>query len=612
MANHLGAETSPYLLQHAENPVDWRPWNDEALALARRENKPILLSIGYSACHWCHVMAHESFEDPAAAAVMNELFVNIKVDREERPDLDQIYQTAHQILTGRAGGWPLTMFLAPDGMPFFGGTYFPNAPRHGLPAFPDLCRRVAEIWQRRPDDVATQNRSLREILAGTVPHEVATTKVSPDGTPIRTARDSLLRNFDSRFGGFGGAPKFPQTSDLALLLRFGARGDERAREAVLATLTRMAEGGIYDQLGGGFFRYSVDERWAIPHFEKMLYDNGQLIGLYADAWALTHDPLYARVVADTIDWALREMRLPDGGFASSLDADSEHEEGRFYVWDSDRVRELLAEDEWLAVRDHWGLDGPPNFENAHWHLHVAAPAAPADLPQVARARAALLAQRVTRVRPARDDKVLTAWNALMIDGLARAARIFDRADWLDAARRTMAYLRTALWRDGRLLATARDGRAHLDAYLDDHAFLLLAQLQLMQADSRPGDLDFALEIGNAMLDRFEDKDAGGFHFTAHDHEQLILRPKPVHDNATPGGNGAAALGLARLGRLTGWQRYREAADRTVRLFAPGPEHGTGGLATLLAALDETLSPPDANAIACTDAGCTVPAGAVRA
>jgi uncharacterized protein YyaL (SSP411 family) len=605
MPNRLAGETSPYLLQHAHNPVDWQPWDEQALALARQSGKPILLSIGYSACHWCHVMAHESFEDQDTAAVMNELFVNIKVDREERPDLDQIYQSAHQMLTGRPGGWPLTMFLTPDGTPFFGGTYFPDQPRHGLPAFADLCRNIADVHRRRPADIADQNRSLREMLAATLPQRAA--KVSHGDTPLRTGRDFLLRNYDSRFGGFGGAPKFPHASDLAFLLRRAQGGDGRAREAVTTTLTRMAEGGIYDQLGGGFCRYSVDERWEIPHFEKMLYDNGPLLCLYADAWALSPEPLFARVVEETAAWAMREMKLADGAFASSLDADSEGEEGRYYVWARDEIRSLLTDQEWRVARDHWGLDGPPNFENSHWHLRVAKPVAPENEKTFAGLRAKLLARRETRVRPGCDDKVLTAWNALMIEGLARAGSRFGRPDWLDAARRALGFIRHNMWQAGHLQATARAGRVHLTGYLDDYAFLLQAVLELMRAAPQPGDLPFATELADALLERFEDKAEGGFHFTADDHETLIHRPKPGLDNSLPGGNAIAARALLRLGELKGDERYREAAVRVLDLFVPQLARAGGGGASLLMALEDLLAgAAPVNAPACTAVGCTVP------
>ena len=588
LQNRLAGETSPYLQQHKDNPVAWQPWDAMALEAARREDRPILLSIGYSACHWCHVMAHESFEDAQTAALMNRLFVNIKVDREERPDLDHIYQTAHQLLTARAGGWPLTMFLTPDGAPFFGGTYFPPVPRYGLPGFVDLCVRIEGVFRERRGDIEKQNLSLREALAGTLPRSSAAAPL--DAAAPATVRAALLQNLDHEFGGFGGAPKFPHPTDLAFLLRCAEReGDTSAREAVVLTLTRMAEGGIYDQLGGGFCRYSVDERWEIPHFEKMLYDNGPLLALYAEGWRLTGAPLFERTAAATAAWVMREMQSPEGGYYSSLDADAEGEEGLYYVWDRDAVRTALSDDEWRAVERHWGLDGAPNFENRFWHLRVAAPADSAAEALIASARAKLLRTREQRVRPGRDEKMLAAWNALMVAGMARAARVFDRPEWLASARRALDFLRAKLWRDGRLLATCKDGRAHLDAYLDDYAFLLAALLEFMQAEFVGKDLAWAVEIAEALLARFEDADGGGFHFTAHDHERLIHRPKPAFDNATPAGNGIAATALQRLGYLLGEPRYVDAARRTLDLF--GPQLGQPGCASLLEALGEALAPP---------------------
>ncbi len=588
--NRLSGETSPYLLQHAANPVAWQPWDEAALAEARRDDRPILLSIGYSACHWCHVMAHESFEDPATAEVMNRLFVNIKVDREERPDLDHIYQSAHQMLTGRPGGWPLTLFLTPDGTPFFAGTYFPDHPRYGLPGFADLCGRVAGLYGERRGDIDRQNESLREALAATLP--AAGAAAPPDAAPIAAARALLLGSFDREDGGFGGAPKFPHPTDLAFLLRRAMRdGDAQAREAACFTLARMAAGGIHDQLGGGFCRYSVDERWEIPHFEKMLYDNGPLLALYAEAWRIADDDLFARTAAATAAWIMREMQAPTGGYSSSLDADSEGEEGRYYVWDRDEVRGLLGEDEWRAVASHWGLDGPPNFEGRHWHLRIATPLAAGMEGLAARAREKLWRAREARVRPGRDEKMLTSWNALTIGGMAKAARLMGRPDWLASARRALAFLRTRLWRDGRLLATCKDGRAHLDAYLDDYAFLLAALLETLQAEFVPADLAWATELAEALLERFDDKAAGGFFFTAHDHERLIHRPKPGFDNATPAGNGVAATALQRLGHLLGEPRYLEAARRTLALFRPQYARQPGGCASLLEALEEELEPP---------------------
>ncbi len=596
MPNRLAGETSPYLQQHADNPVDWHPWNAAALALARHEDRPILLSIGYSACHWCHVMAHESFEDPSVAALMNRLFVNIKVDREERPDLDQIYQIAQQMLTGRSGGWPLTLFLTPDGTPFYGGTYFPKEPRYGLPGFADLCERIAGAWQeRREEAILPQNAALRDALARLKP-AAAEADVVLEARPIAAARRLLEGSFDPRYGGFGGAPKFPNPADLALLLRtHAATGDEAPRDMALTTLRRMAEGGIYDQIGGGFCRYSVDERWEIPHFEKMLYDNGPLLGLYADAWALTREPLFARVAEETAAWVRREMQAPDGGFYSSLDADSEGAEGKFYVWSREAVGELLSDAEWALAAPHWGLDGPPNFENRSWHLRVAAtpPTDAAGRALLASARDKLFAARERRVRPGRDEKILTSWNALMIAGLVHAGRVFGRRPWIDAGRRALDFIRAALWQGTprRLLATCRDGRAHLGAYLDDHAFLLAAILELLQADFRSDELALARDVAEALLSRFEDSEGGGFFFTAHDHETLIARLKTGADAAIPSGNGVAAFALNRLGLLLGEAHYIDVARRTLALFWPQLQRQAGGLASLTIALGEALQPP---------------------
>jgi len=600
VTNRLAGETSPYLLQHASNPVEWYPWGDEALERARREDKPILLSIGYSACHWCHVMAHESFEDEAVAGVMNKLFVNIKVDREERPDLDQIYQTAHALLTRRSGGWPLTMFLTPDQAPFFGGTYFPKESRYGLAGFADLLPRIAAAYHEQRDAIAEQNDRIKAALALVNPDPEDTRAALPVEAP-KLAFAALARSFDAVDGGFGGAPKFPHPFELEFCLRrYAARADKSALEIATATLTHMAEGGIYDQLGGGFCRYSVDAQWTIPHFEKMLYDNAALLAVYADAWRATSDALFARVARGIVAWTLREMRAPEGAFYSSLDADSEHEEGKFYVWTPDAAQALLTADEWAVARRHWGFDRPPNFERAAWHLRVSAPLADTASElgitlsdaeaRIEEARAKLFATREKRIRPGRDDKVLTAWNALMIGALARAARVFDEPEWLAAAQRAADFVRATLWREGRLLATYKDGRAHLNAYLDDHAFLLAASLELMQTSFRRQDLDWAIEIADALLQRFEDSAGGGFFFTSHDHEALIHRPKPAHDNATPSGNGIAARALITLGHWLGEPRYLDAAERTLRAFAAELGERPSGVSSLLIALEEWANP----------------------
>ncbi len=600
MSNRLALETSPYLLQHADNPVDWQAWGPAALAQAEREDKPILLSVGYSTCHWCHVMAHESFEDAEVAALMNRHFVCIKVDREERPDLDQIYQTALQMLSRRGGGWPLTMFLAPDGTPFFGGTYFPKQARHNLPAFPQLLTSVAHAWQTQRADIVEQNASLRAALAQTEVQAV------PDGgldaAPIRAAVAGILQGFDPVYGGFSRAPKFPRPAELEFLFW---SGDPAARRDVLFTLEKMAQGGLMDQLGGGFFRYSVDERWSIPHFEKMLYDNGPLLGLYADAWAQTGNAVFAEAAEMLVGWLQREMTSPEGLFYAALDADSESEEGKFYVWTPEQVQAVLTPAEFAVASACWGLETAPNFEDHAWHLEMvlALPdvASRAGLPaaevaaMLASARGKLFAARAQRIRPGRDDKALTSWNALMIKGLARAGRRFDRADWIAQAQAAADALRRLVWRDGRLAASYQQGQARHNGYLDDYAFLLDALLELLQAEWRGSDMVWARQLADALLQNFEDAgsvpSAGGFFFTSHDHEQLIHRTKPGHDNATPSGNGVAAYALLRLGRLLDEPRYQAAAERTVQAFQAAWQEQLTPYPSLLQALAGILSPP---------------------
>ena len=612
MNNRLAGETSPYLLQHAGNPVDWHPWGEEALALARREGKPILLSVGYSACHWCHVMAHESFEDPAVAAAMNADFVNIKVDREERPDLDQIYQMAHALMTRRSGGWPLTMFLTPEGAPFFGGTYFPREGRYGLPGFLDLLPRVAAAYRQQGEAITEQAVRLKDALARLEPGPTDEGALPAAATALALA--GLKRSFDPDYGGFGSAPKFPHPTDLVLCLRAALRErDDEAMTIVRVTLSRMADGGIHDQLGGGFCRYSVDAEWTIPHFEKMLYDNGPLLGLYADFARVTGEPRYAAVARGIVAWITREMRAADGAFLSSLDADSDGEEGKFYVWSRDEVRALLRAEDFAVAASHWGLEGPPNFEGHAWNLRVTIPldevAATLALPiadataRLERAKAILFAARSKRVRPGLDDKILTAWNALAIAGLARAARALDEPSWAGLAVAAMDALRATAWREGRLLATRKDARAHLNAYLDDHAYLLDALLELMQVRFRREDFSWAREIADLLLAQFEDRENGGFFFTSHDHEQLYHRMKPGPDNATPSGNGVAASALIALGHLAAEPRYIEAGERAVRAFAGVLRESPRGFSTLLAALEDTVSPPSSVLLAGDAAAC---------
>jgi len=596
MTNRLSKETSPYLLQHANNPVDWYPWGDEAFALAHETGKPVLLSIGYSACHWCHVMAHESFEDNATAALMNELFVNIKVDREERPDVDKIYQTAHQLLTQRGGGWPLTMFLsAADQRPFFGGTYFPNEARYGMPAFSDLLRKVATYYDDNGDGIREQGARLCDVLSQLDPQAAASDQ-QLDAAPLRKLRQQLVESFDSEYGGFGGAPKFPHATTIEWLLRTwrgtagNAEPDIEALFMATLTLTRMADGGIYDHIGGGFCRYSVDRYWQIPHFEKMLYDNGPLLAIYAQASLATGETMFASTATETAEWMLTDMRSPEGTFYSSRDADSEGEEGKFYVWTPAEVAALLDADTYALFAKKYGLDKNANFEGK-WHLAVREDV---EIPQAEldQARKVLLLERDKRIAPGRDDKQLTSWNALAIRGLAISGRALQRAEFVDAAAAAAANVRNKLMRDGRLLASYKDGDARFAAYLDDHAFMLDALLELLQARWDTEQLEFAIALADLLLEHFEDEDNGGFFFTADDHEILMHRPKPLADEAMPSGNGIAALALQRLGHLLGEQRYIDAAQRTLRAAWKAMDEYPHGHVTLLAALEEYLTPPE--------------------
>jgi len=606
-ANHLIHETSPYLRQHAHNPVHWQPWGEAALEQARREGKPILLSIGYSACHWCHVMAHESFEDEATAQLMNALFINIKVDREERPDLDKIYQTAFQLLHRRSGGWPLTLFLTHDDqLPFVGGTYFPKTPRYGMPAFTEILQRVSDHYRQHQPDIRRQNQALLEALsAETTAPAAGQTELT--AALLQQVRDELLHSFDPAQGGFGGAPKFPHPTGLERLLRCGIGGiqrgvpDREATQAALFTLRKMARGGLYDQLGGGFCRYSVDAEWQIPHFEKMLYDNGPLLALYAQAWQATGDPQFRAIAAETGDWVMREMQAPTGGYYATWDADSEGEEGRFYLWTPDQVQALLDADEYAAFSVRYGLDQPPNFENHAWHLRVVvelselAQRLNADPEQLAAcldsARRKLFAARSQRIWPGRDEKILTAWNGLMIRGMALAGRHLGRTDFVTSAERALDFIRAQLWRDDRLLATYKDGQSRFNGALDDYALLIDGLLELLQCRWRDGDLDFARTLADALLDRFADRAGGGFYFTASDHERLIQRPKPAHDDALPSGNGVAAQVLLKLGHLLGRMDYLEAAERTLRWAGPTVGQIPTACNAVLTALEEWLEPP---------------------
>jgi uncharacterized protein len=580
--NRLAAETSPYLRQHADNPVDWYAWGDEAFAAARERDAPVLLSVGYSSCHWCHVMAHESFEDPGIAALMNERFVNVKVDREERPDVDEIYMEAVQALTGQ-GGWPMTVFLTPDGRPFFGGTYFPSTRRGGMISFPELCERIDELWHTRRGDLDEQARQLTAALGRTA-------LLAPgDGLPgpevLDRAVEVMGQLHDPAGGGFGRAPKFPQAMGIDLLVRRLARqpgdadgagdADDRVLAMVETSLDAMASGGIYDHLGGGFARYSTDARWLVPHFEKMLYDQALLTRAYLHAWQVTGHDRYRQVVDETVGYVLRDLRHPDGGFFSAEDADSEGEEGKFYVWTPAQVRDALDGDSGdpdLAseVEAYYGVTPGGNFEGNTIlnRLH-----ARGDLdrpPRIEEARARMLAARSERVRPGLDDKVLTEWNALMLSALAEAAAATGRADWLDAAVANGEFLVRSLRRqDGRWLRSWQaDGGARHLAFAADHGALVDAFVRLAEATGQARWIASAREAADALIDLFWDDEHGGVFTTGSDAERLVTRNKDLMDNATPGANSLAAVGLLRLAALTGEERYRQRAEDVLRLVAP--------------------------------------------
>jgi uncharacterized protein YyaL (SSP411 family) len=578
MSNRLAGETSPYLLQHKDNPVDWFPWGVEALSRAREEDRPILLSIGYSACHWCHVMAHESFEDPETARLMNDLFVCVKLDREERPDLDSIYMEACQAMTG-SGGWPLNVFLTPEQVPFYAGTYFPPEPRMGMPSWSQVLEAVAQAWQEKSDEIRTGGSRIAERLRGAALLRPSAEPMSP--AALDTAVQGLRSQYDAAHGGFGNAPKFPPASALEFLLR---RGET---EMTAHTLRAMASGGMYDQIGGGFARYSVDPYWLVPHFEKMLYDNALLARAYLHGWQVLGDELFRTVCAETLDWALREMRAPEGGFLSALDADSEGVEGKFYVWTVDELREALAGEPDVEEAIAWfGATDRGNFEGRN--IPVRGPGTPERLGEW---RRRLYEARSRRVWPGLDDKRLTSWNALMISALAEAGAVLERPDFLDAARRCAEFLlESSRDPDGRLLRTWKDGEARLNAYLEDHAYLLEALITLYESTFEPRWFGEARALADTMVERFADWDSGGFFETSADHEQLLARRKDLEDHPIPSGNASAAYGLLRLAALTGEHDYEEQAVSVLRLLHElAPDHPQA-FGHLLQAMDFHLSP----------------------
>ncbi len=587
MPNRLADETSPYLLQHAENPVDWYPWGPEALERARTEDMPIILSIGYAACHWCHVMAHESFENEAIAAVMNERFVCIKVDREERPDLDAVYMQAIQALIGR-GGWPLTAFLLPDGRPFYGGTYFPPSDTYGMPGFQRVLYSVHDAFLNRRDDVLRNAGLLTDALKDAA---VATSRQGElDPRTLDMAFADMRASFDTANGGFGDAPKFPQPMALDFLLRhFSRSGETESLAMVTRSLDAMAAGGIHDQIGGGFHRYSTDTVWLAPHFEKMLYDNALLASVYVRAHQATAEPAYARVAQATLDYLLREMRDPAGGFYSSQDADSEGVEGKFYVWTAAETTAVLGDDA-AAFNERYDVTDEGNWEG-HSILRVAHPEAP-DQPDLSAAKARLLAERSLRIAPATDDKVLTAWNALVIRALAEASVALDRPDYLDAAQAAAAFLLEAMrLGEGRLLRVWRRGRAHQPGYLEDYAGLINALFAVHEASLHHRWLHAARELTDEMLALFWDEDAGLMYDVGSDQEKLIVSVRDSFDNAVPSGGSSAAEALVRLGRLTGEARYQATAERLLTSVAPLLSRQPLGFGNWLGVLDLFLAPP---------------------
>ncbi|MFN0119008.1 MAG: thioredoxin domain-containing protein [Blastocatellia bacterium] len=602
--NRLIHETSPYLQQHAHNPVDWYPWGEEALARARAENKPILLSIGYSACHWCHVMERESFENEAIAKLMNDHFINIKVDREERPDLDTIYMNAVQMLTGH-GGWPMTMFLRPDTVPFYGGTYYPPVDYHNMPGFPRILISIAEAWRDRRDDI---NESAAAILGelGKL-SQAAAGEAQLDEDLRDYATHHILRRLDHHHGGFGDRPKFPPSLTLSFLLRQYNHSRQPAElHAVELTLQKMALGGMYDQLGGGFHRYSVDEKWLVPHFEKMLYDNALLARLYLEAFQLTGNPFYQRITTETLDYVAREMTDAAGGFYSAQDADSEGIEGKFFVWSPAETESLLGAGDAALFNRYFDVTDGGNFEHGHSILHLdddletiarLMRVTPEQLSQVIeRGKQILFDVREQRIKPQRDEKILTAWNGLMLRAFAEAARTLKRDDYLAIAIRNAEFVLTQMRRDARLLRTSRNGESKLNAYLEDYAFYADGLLALYEATFDVRWFREARALADTMIAQFYDQHAGGFYFTSHDHETLISRTKDFMDNATPSGNSVAVGVLLKLALLTGDMHYREIAAQTLLLLQDSIRRYPAAFGQLLCALDFHLGAPHEIAI----------------
>ena len=595
--NRLIHETSPYLRQHAHNPVDWYPWGQEALDKAKREDKPILLSIGYSACHWCHVMERESFENEAIAEVMNAHFVNIKVDREERPDLDTLYMNYVQMTTG-SGGWPMTVFLTPDQIPFYGGTYFPPEDRFGRPGFGRLCLTLAEAYREKKEEIEARGPDIVQSLAAMNTLPPGAGKVT--AASLDLAFDQLAPRFDTTHGGFTGAPKFPGSMSLAFLLRhFSRAGRQEGRDFVALSLQKMARGGMYDQLGGGFHRYSVDERWLVPHFEKMLYDNALLSRLYLEAYQLDPQPLYARVVEEILDYVVREMLNPEGGFYSTQDADSEGHEGKFFIWTPREIGEILGEEEGKVFCRYYDVTAQGNFEGANI-LNVPRPLeqvarelslSPGELSRIlSEGRQRLFREREKRIKPHRDEKILTGWNGMMGVSFVEASVVLQRADYLEVARRNARFLREHLCRKGRIFRTHKDGVSKLRGYLDDYANLVEQLLALYQATGEREWLDQAVIYNDAMLELFWDREQAAFFLTGKEHEKLVTPVRDVYDNATPAGSSVAVFNLLKLAILTGNMEYRSIAETNLESMHLPLTRYPNGFGYLLGAADFYLGP----------------------
>ena len=596
--NRLINETSPYLLQHAHNPVDWYPWGTEALELARQRDVPILLSIGYSACHWCHVMEHESFENEEIAQLMNKNFVCIKVDREERPDLDDIYMKAVQAIMG-SGGWPMTVFLTPDLKPFFGGTYFPPQDIQGRPGFRTILTSVSEYFRQNREKVESHSDQVASVIQQMSEFQMSEESLSPD--MLVKAYRQMKSIYDPEHGGLGSAPKFPQPMSLSLLMRYWKRSEEaEALEMVEYTLRKMAQGGMYDQLGGGFHRYSVDEKWLVPHFEKMLYDNALLAHIYLEAYQITKEELYCRIASETLDYVLREMYRPKGGFYSTQDADTEGEEGKTYVWSLDEVKEILGDEAQVFAR-YYGLTENGNFEHGTNILNISD--SPDDIAQelgisiadlntrIQGSKARLLQEREKRVQPGLDDKILTAWNGLMISSMAAGYQILGNEKYLDAAIQSAEFILARLSRDGMLLRTFRNNESKLNAYVDDYAFLIGALIDLYESDFQIKWLNEAVRLNQTLIDEFWDEQDGGFFYTGDSHEKLILRSKSAYDGALPSGNSVAAMNLLRLARFTGDGHLAEMAESILKIFKNQMDQAPAGFSQMLSALDFYLSDP---------------------